>query len=129
MNRTGQLKCEAGHVCVDGLKAKCDQPGEWCGNGTAIPSRCKEMSYSFEVATQDTCKQCPHGAMCCGGSHIVALSGFWSYPGSPADVTRCPHADACLGAPADASCDIATSIKSTCAPKYSGPVCGSCTSG
>ena len=90
--------------------------GEQNSSDTCIV--CPSLKYLIEP--EDTCKICPTGALCSGGSSILPLPGYWRVNNYSEVVYACPVSSACLGSLNSSD------YSGTCAAGYKGNMCGTC---
>lgn len=78
---------------------------------------CEVNSFNLKAGT--LCLSCPNGAVCYGGSNIVADKGYWRTDKFSTTFFKCPNQDACLIEKLD-------SDEEHCATGYKGNCCHSC---
>ena len=80
-------------------------------------TECANNTYNLKAG--ETCKKCPTGAVCYGGSKIVSASGYWRYSKTSDTFFGCPNPSACLE-------EVYESDTENCATGYQGKCCQSC---
>lgn len=84
---------------------------------------CTECSIgTYNLKQGSDCLSCPTGAVCYGGSKIVAASGYWRASKTSDNFYRCPNPSACLE-------EEIGSTEDHCASGYEGNCCQSCADG
>lgn len=79
---------------------------------------CQYGSYNLDGKT---CKSCPKGATCPGGSSVQSKPNWWRSSNSTFQFYQCKYPDVCKEGPAAGD--------SACANGHHGPLCGVCKSG
>eukprot|EP00163_Fabomonas_tropica_P033627 TRINITY_DN8938_c0_g3_i1.p1 TRINITY_DN8938_c0_g3~~TRINITY_DN8938_c0_g3_i1.p1 ORF type:complete len:1387 (+),score=389.60 TRINITY_DN8938_c0_g3_i1:331-4491(+) len=77
-----------------------------------ITAKCAEEGM---FGTGASCRPCPEGAVCPGGSRAWPEEGYWTPDEESGVIQKCPRPESCLGGK-DASC----------ATGYEGALCGAC---
>ena len=100
-HRCAQLRCRRGaeEVFSDATVTMRDcAVGEIHPKGVARCKRCPTGSFTLTAGEELVeCSTCPLGAVCAGGSHVVAVLGTWRFSPHHLSFFDCPVPDACLG--------------------------------
>ena len=78
-------------------------------------------SEKYLIKTEKTCKSCPNGGICPGGSDIWLKPGYYRTTNKSEIVYSCPLSDSCLGNN--------TGYESECRTGYTGITCNVCNKG
>ena len=84
---------------------------------TTACTLCPDGKYLLAAAT--SCKSCPTGATCSGGSSMVVKNGYWRSSIDSEVVYSCEYSAACIGGSSDDQLG-------SCATGYAGVMCQSC---
>lgn len=94
-----------------------------CGKGEKIETNacrpCPELQYTYEASK--TCKTCPVGGICPGGSALYPGPGYYKPTPDSEKLYKCAQKEACKGN--------LTGNNSICATGYTGVKCGVCEKG
>ena len=135
-DHTGCNPCEPMSAIVEGVCVECS------GRQVPSPDRsaciCKPGTYSQEqlgliqchgdirdADLDDECIECASCLNCAELGEVQFASG-WAVYGIPGNLYQCPLAEAC---PAQTIWNVSSTVDSTCAVGYTGPVCGDCEDG
>eukprot|EP00163_Fabomonas_tropica_P033626 TRINITY_DN8938_c0_g2_i4.p1 TRINITY_DN8938_c0_g2~~TRINITY_DN8938_c0_g2_i4.p1 ORF type:complete len:1454 (+),score=333.76 TRINITY_DN8938_c0_g2_i4:207-4568(+) len=80
--------------------------------GLFVTEKCTEDGW---FGTGASCRPCPAGATCPGGSRAWPEEGYWTPDEESGEILRCPRPESCLGGP-----------EASCAQGYEGDLCGKC---
>lgn len=80
---------------------------------------CEPMTYSF-APSDNSCEQCPDGAVCYGGAQVFPLPGYWRSSNVSTTFYACSRA--CLGSPSRSH------PLGECEQGYWSNICGACKS-
>ena len=81
---------------------------------------CEKNSYNLKAGHE--CLTCPTGAICKGGSSIIASSGYWRNDENSDVFFKCPNSNACIE-------EDEKTIGKNCKEGYCGNLCQSCSDG
>ena len=106
---------------------------------TALCAAAAALSYDPPVnltcawGSGDSCSACPEGALCPGGTVLLAVPGFWtplSAASPPADLKPCPQPDATIRCPGWRNVTFSgASSAMGCGRGYRGVACAACAKG
>mmetsp|Transcript_19548 Transcript_19548/g.35784 ORF Transcript_19548/g.35784 Transcript_19548/m.35784 type:complete len:783 (-) Transcript_19548:1495-3843(-) len=84
--------------------------------------RCPASLYSIDPG--ESCKECPEGAICYGGSLMVPKKEYWRASKTTDQFQKCLVDTACLGSP-----NVVPSLTGDCLQGYRGNLCQACDNG
>lgn len=127
----GPMAASIGGECVECSGRQVPSPDRSaciCKPGTYSQDQLGLIQCHGDLRDADLDDECIECASClnCAELGVVQFASGWAVYGIPGNLFQCPLDEAC---PAQTVANVSSTIDSTCALGYTGPVCGDCQDG